>query len=131
MRRCCKAVGALVTPLLARSGIYGVCYFRFRHDMRRSKLDWFKHWPQTEWLTAYRANPAVARQIACSWNEDGNKRPPSQLESLTDRHSLPRGLLRLEFPYDLRVFPSSVVEDSETDGGGLSSSDSEEDFTED
>ncbi len=39
MRRCCKAMGALIAPALARSGIYGVCYCRFRWDMHRSGLN--------------------------------------------------------------------------------------------
>ena len=122
MLRCCKAMGALATPLLTRSGIYGVCYLRFRQDMYRYGLDWSRQWPQTEWLAAHRADPTVARQLAIAWNTDGKTRPPSQLEAWHNIHSLPRGLVRLEAPHDLCVFHPRV--DSETDE--MSGSESED-----
>ena len=113
MRRCCKAMDDLVAPALARSGLYGVCYVRFRRDMSKCGLDWFGYWPQTEWLAAHRADPAAARQLAIAWNTDGKTRPPSQLEAWRNRYSLPRGLVRLEFPHDLYPFTTQVSSDSD------------------
>ena len=113
MRRCCKAMGALVAPALAHSGIYGVCYLRFKYDMHRYGLNWSGHWPQAEWLAAHRADPALARQLAIAWNTDGKTRPPSQLEAWRNRYSLPRGLVRLEFPHDLYPFTTQVSSDSD------------------
>ena len=91
MRRCCKAMGALVAPALARSGLYGVCYLRHKHDMRRPGL-----WPQPEYDVAHRAGPAVARQLVLSWNTDGNTRPRSFVEWLINKHSLPRGFVIID-----------------------------------
>ena len=113
MRRCCRAMDTLITPALAHSGIYGVCYLRFKHDMDSGKFDWFGYWPQTEWFAAHRADPAAARQLAIAWNTDGKTRPPSQIEAWRNRYSLPRGLVRLEFPHDLYPFTTQVSSDSD------------------
>ena len=124
MRRCCRAMDALITPALAHSGIYGVCFLRFRYDMDSGKFDWFGYWPQTEWFAAHRADPAAARQLAIAWNTDGKTRPPSQLEAWRNRYSLPRGLVRIEFPHDLYPFTTRVRSDS--DGISDESEDSSE-----
>jgi hypothetical protein len=113
MRRCCRAMDTLITPALAHSGIYGVCFLRFRYDMYLGRLALFDHWPQTEWLAAHRVDPAAARQLTIAWNTDGKTRPPSQLEAWHNRYSLPRGLVRLEFPHDLYPFISQVSSDSD------------------
>ena len=132
MRRCCRAMDALITPALAHSGIYGVCFLRFKHDMDRYRLDWFGYWPQTEWFAAHRADPAAARQLAIAWNTDGKTRPPSQLEAWRNRYSLPRGLVRIEFPHDLYPFTTQVSSDSdgisdENEGDGEESFDNDDD----
>ncbi len=105
---------ALIAPALARSGIYGVCFLRFKHDMESGIVGSFGYWPQTEWFAAHRTDPAAARQLEIAWNTDGRTRPPSQLEAWFGGHSLPRGIVCLEFPHDLGAFPTPSG--SEADG---------------
>ena len=112
MRRCCRAMDALIAPALARSGLYGVCFLRYKGDMR-FKPNALTGWPQDTWHAAHRTDPAAARQLAIAWNTDGKTRPPSQLEAWRNRYSLPRGLVSLEFPHDLYAFTTPVRSDSD------------------
>ena len=87
MRSCCVATDTFIAHTLARSGIYGVCYLRFEHDLRKSG---WHFWPQTEWRSVHGAAPDVAQQLALSWNADGSTRPPSLAEMLVNKQSLMR-----------------------------------------
>ena len=81
LRSCCKDVGTLVAPALARSGIYG----------------YFGHWRHSEWLTAYgRVKPT--------------RYPSPQIEFFSNRCSWPHGLVRPKAPHNLWVFHPRVAE---------------------
>jgi hypothetical protein len=91
IRRCCKAMGSFVEPALSHSGIFGVCYLRYKHDIGRPGF-----WPQTSWLSLHRSNPVSARQLALLWNADGNVRPPSPIEIAINKRSLPSGFVVID-----------------------------------
>ena len=104
MRRCCRAMDALIAPALARSGLYGVCFLRYKGDMR-FKPNALTGWPQPEWHAAHRTDPAAARQLAIAWNTDGSTRPRSTLEELINKRSLPRGFVIIDPNRD----PNSIL----------------------
>ena len=104
MRRCCRAMDALITPALARSGLYGVCFLRYKGDMR-FKPNALTGWPQDTWHAAHHTDPAAARQLAITWNTDGSTRPLSTLEEFINKRSLPRGFVIIDPNRD----PNSIL----------------------
>ena len=81
LRSCCKDVGTLVAPALARSGVCG----------------YFGHWRHSEWLVAYgRVKPT--------------RYPSPQIEFFSNKRSWPHGLVRLKAPHNLWVFHPRVGE---------------------
>ena len=75
LRSCCKDMGTLVAPALARSGVCG----------------YFAHLRHNEWLVAYgKVKPT--------------RYPSIQIEFFTNKRSWPHGLVRLRAPHDLWFF---------------------------
>ena len=94
----------LIAPARARSGLYGVCFLRYKGDMR-FKPNALPGWPQDTWYAAHRTDPAAARQLAITWNTDGSTRPLSTLEEFINKRSLPRGFVIIDPNRD----PNSIL----------------------
>ena len=105
LRSCCKDMGTLVAPALARNGVCGP----------------FAHLRHNEWLVAYgRVKPT--------------RYPSIQIEFFSNKRSWPHGLVRLRAPHNLWVFhprvseitPCSVSESDEISSECEDSSESDE-----